>query len=365
MLGFWAGALAGVLAALGDFALGLPRVGQFLPGPMGKCTFGLFLVGLYGLFGSLLGLGFALLGRFLDRASDLGMLVRAAWAKFEAHREEDLRTGLRLVAWAAVAPAVLLGAALLIFALGLQAILQFHHKGLIVALIAVISVGVTLASIVVAFPLQRGLFLILRLVAIGKAASLLGSPGAAVVAAAVVAGVPISVIAALTWETTRLLPFRPFVIAGIFLGGLVLFWYAGWKAVVQGRISFLRRPILRFGGALFLLAVLLAVTIAAGRFEQVRKAASSYAAFGTPLTVALRFTLDLDRDGSAAILGGGDCNDLDPDTNPKAFDWPDDGIDQNCNGQDATVKRPKPPPFHPVPDSVPRDLNVLLVTIDT
>jgi aryl-alcohol dehydrogenase-like predicted oxidoreductase len=48
------------------------------------------------------------------------------------------------------------------------------------------------------------------------------------------------------------------------------------------------------------------MTFAAGRFERVRKAASSYAAFAGSLTVALRAAVDLDRDGYAAVLGGDD-----------------------------------------------------------
>jgi arylsulfatase A-like enzyme len=56
-----------------------------------------------------------------------------------------------------------------------------------------------------------------------------------------------------------------------------------------------------------------------------------------------RSLLDLDRDGASALLGGGDCDDLDPARHPGALDVPGDGIDQDCDGADAVALPPAPP----------------------
>ena len=50
--------------------------------------------------------------------------------------------------------------------------------------------------------------------------------------------------------------------------------------------------------------------------------------------------LDRDGDGFAGISSGGrDCDDADPGVNPAATDIPDNGIDEDCDGTDATVSR--------------------------
>lgn len=55
----------------------------------------------------------------------------------------------------------------------------------------------------------------------------------------------------------------------------------------------------------------------------------------------VRSLLDLDRDGYSAVLGGGDGNDLDRSVHPFARDVPDDGIDQDCLGGDASSETAK------------------------
>src|SRR5207248_8455539 len=68
--------------------------------------------------------------------------------------------------------------------------------------------------------------------------------------------------------------------------------------------------------------------------------------------------------GYSSVLGGGDCDDLDAQVHPGAFDWPDDGIDQDCNGHQAVLAPPPPRRYAPVPASVPERPNIVLLTID-
>jgi arylsulfatase A-like enzyme len=80
----------------------------------------------------------------------------------------------------------------------------------------------------------------------------------------------------------------------------------------------------------------------------------------------VRAANDLDGDGFGSLLGEGDCAPLDPAIHPGAIDIPDNGIDENCDGHDFSLReaaaatstsRQIPPRFR-------RDWNILLLTID-
>ncbi|HEY0705875.1 MAG TPA: sulfatase-like hydrolase/transferase, partial [Polyangia bacterium] len=105
--------------------------------------------------------------------------------------------------------------------------------------------------------------------------------------------------------------------------------------------------------------------LVAGESEPARKAAVTRAGLASPWLAGARLALDRDRDGYTSLLGGGDCRDGDAEVNPGAQEWPDDGIDQNCDGKDASTTAVRALPFHPVPAAVPENLNVLFVTVDT
>ena len=146
------------------------------------------------------------------------------------------------------------------------------------------------------------------------------------------------------------------VLAGLVAGTIALTWWlrGRWLPRAWDRLVVLGLP------ATALLTVLLV-----SEYEPARKSASARTSLTGALIAHGQRLFDFDRDGYARFLGGGDCDDGDPERNPGARDWPDDGIDQDCDGKDATAAVLRSPPFHPVPDAVPADLKILFVTIDT
>jgi arylsulfatase A-like enzyme len=83
------------------------------------------------------------------------------------------------------------------------------------------------------------------------------------------------------------------------------------------------------------------------------------------LALARRAT-DRDHDGSSYLFGGGDCDDSDPRRSPRAVDIPGNGIDEDCSGADLPLPRPvQPAPSATVRPAMPRDLSLVLVTVDT
>jgi len=53
-------------------------------------------------------------------------------------------------------------------------------------------------------------------------------------------------------------------------------------------------------------------------------------------SVALYGVAMTDSDGDGFFANEDDCDDDDPDINPDAEEFPDDGVDSNCDGDDNT-----------------------------
>lgn len=130
-----------------------------------------------------------------------------------------------------------------------------------------------------------------------------------------------------------------------------------------------RGPTLSLGRARFALLLIPCVlwfsAVQLGQRERVRKAAQAGLPLSARLLHVISHVFDIDRDGVASrfAIGGSDCDDFDPDIYPGAFDWPDDGIDQNCNGHDAHPQTARPVAA-PLPDKLPKRPNVVLITVD-
>jgi arylsulfatase A-like enzyme len=117
------------------------------------------------------------------------------------------------------------------------------------------------------------------------------------------------------------------------------------------------------------IAIFAALTLAviAGDSEPVMQAAAKYTGVASPIARRLRvIVIDRDRDGYSRFFAGGDCDDDDANVHPGATEIPDDNIDQNCIGGDATLA----PAAHDLkfvapPATLPPDANIVLITIDT
>jgi arylsulfatase A-like enzyme len=180
----------------------------------------------------------------------------------------------------------------------------------------------------------------------------------ATAAALVVLGIPTILFAKANW--TRHLQFLPWGDARI----LLYIALAGGIALLLFRVRTPRR-LVRWTAMLLAPPAALALALWAGGAEAARKAATSRGGLVGPVMAFVRPALDFDRDGFPGLLGGGDCDDEDPAINPSAQDWPEDGVDQDCDGRDLRAVDLRPPPLHRVPVAVPRNLNVLFIVIDT
>jgi arylsulfatase A-like enzyme len=169
-------------------------------------------------------------------------------------------------------------------------------------------------------------------------------------------------IAALVASWSDNLRFAPWLDIGA--GAAMALLAAALAWVLAERLP--RRPLkallLAAGATTLAVAVLLPISAS----ESARKAGGVRTGLVAPLLGLARQALDFDHDGYAGLLGGGDCDDSDPTIHPGAIDLPGDGIDEDCDGHDAVVPALAPPaPYAAVPPAVPRELNVLFLTIDT
>jgi choline-sulfatase len=167
------------------------------------------------------------------------------------------------------------------------------------------------------------------------------------------------------------------------LGPLISLGAAGVLGTTHGFFWFGTTPGRALGARLpavpLKLAAVVLPLVALAFAARLPEGAPAYRAVGDG-ALGLRFALgvarkitDHDGDGFSARFGGGDCDDQRPDVYPGAEDVPGDGVDQNCEGGDATAGAA---PAEATPARAPATApatapgaafwkgNILIVTID-
>ncbi len=358
------GAIAGAGAGAIDGLWSWSSASQFVPGFGGKLSLLVLLAAAYSFAGAILGVVTAVTCVFFSRATRLGDALRSLAAAHRRRADEDPRTAMAPLSIVIAGIPTIAGTLGLTFMVANRVLPSRKHIGLVIAVAMVASLGALvvgwLLTFVVARPIEAGLQPLARRPRIGRR---LASLWALVIAGITLVGIAGAVGAIASWKTLSLLHLRP-LWAGLVAGILAIpAVRAGHR--VAARMS-CARPALRHGGVAAGMGFLALLILSTGAGAGVRKAATRYSGLGGPLIRAYRFVGDFDHDGYSRILGGGDCNDWNASIHPSAVEIPDDGIDQNCVGGDATMRRDKDDlRFVPTPPGVPANFNVILLTVDT
>ncbi|HTR55743.1 MAG TPA: sulfatase-like hydrolase/transferase [Kofleriaceae bacterium] len=360
-VGALTGLVAGLAAGAIDAVWSWAPAAQFVVHLTSRLRFVIYTALSHGAAGAAAGFAIAAGALVLARGSRLGNLLTFAFRDHAERRAKDPRATVVGLSLVLAGVPVVVTALYVVYRAMTPVVAASHAWGLAVLAVIAAVLGALAVAVVIAFllarPIEAGLA---RLVARVPALSSVWAPFAALAALVAVA---LGAWAWREWETARLLPLRGPTVALVAAG---LAWPAARPArALAARIARLP-PWPRRATWLGWPIVLAVLVLATGGSAQVIKAASAYTGLGGPIARALRRVLDFDRDHYSPYLGGGDCDDRDPTIHPGAPEIPGDGIDQNCVGGDAPLHPDvEDIAWQPVPASVPKDFNVLLVTIDT
>ena len=304
-----------------------------------------------------LGLAAVLIGRRLIRAQVDPALGR------EPLRLHPLVAGVRGNVprlWAAVATALVSG--VVVQRGAALAIVHFKEPQLTAALIA----GLAVAWIGIAVVSYRALVVAAEVAAEGLApvlgvANPLGRWRAAGMTLAGLVGAGLVVAWFVLPQSRSVLPVR-LVISGLVIGlGMGL----GARRAFRPHRPRQRRHALVLAGASLVLITTTLVWFGADLETKYIAITASPAL--DKLIGTIRTANDLDGDGFGSLLGEGDCAPLNAKIHPGATDIPDNGIDENCDGHDFSLRDAAivPGADKQVPPQFRKDWNVLFLTIDT
>jgi arylsulfatase A-like enzyme len=355
-----AGAAAGVIDGLWSWE----PASQFVPDAGGKLRLLVYLAAAYGLVAVWIGTLATLIGLFYMRLTRLGDLARHAAAEHERARARGPQHAVGGLSLAIIGVLQVLGWLVIAYWLADHHLATRKNYHLVIAVAMAATIAAIAIAVLITFAVGRLIELVLAALAEYPALGpTLSSPRAPVVAVAVVVAIYGAIGVAVAWPTLRLLHLRPAAVAGLVLVLAAGFWPAGRRVAARLTRHSLGKLAAGWVGLELVLALLVLLT---GNRLAVVKAAFAYSGAGGPIARGVRVVGDLDGDGFSRFLGGGDCDDGAVDVHPGATDIPDDGVDQNCVGGDATIRHSADEvAFATPPASLPDDFDIVLITIDT